>query len=171
MNRNWVLITIACALFALDMWLKAFTHEHIPRMNFHLSTFPYGGIGVFHNWLGVDFSINHITNVGAAWGVLGAHRELLLSLRIVMIVILGVYLGFYNKVASRKLPLVLIFTGACANVVDYFFYGHVIDMFHFNFWGHSFAIFNIADAMVCCSVLWLFIYPWLEKGANIQCEK
>jgi signal peptidase II len=158
MNRNWVLILIACTAFALDIWLKAFTHEHIPRMSAFFPSFPYGGIGVFHNWLGIDFSINHVTNFGAAWGVLGAHRELLLGLRIVMIGAMAVYLFFYNKIAARKLPLALILTGACANVLDYFLYGHVIDMFHFTFWGYS-----IADATICCGVLLLLIYPWLGR--------
>lgn len=164
MSRSWILVFIACAIFGMDIWLKAFTNAHIPVMSAFFPSFPYGGIAVFHDWFGIDFSINHITNHGAAWGAFRKYSELLLGLRIAMIVGMAVYLAFYNKKPEHKLPLTLILTGACANVLDYFLYGHVVDMFHFNFWGHSFAIFNIADAAICCGVCLLLLNPWLMKA-------
>jgi signal peptidase II len=127
------------------------------------STFPYGGLQYFTIGWGLIFPSIILPKCWLAWGFFGAYRELLLVLRIAMIVLLGAYLAFYNKITGRKLPLVLILTGACANVVDYFLYGHVVDMFHFKFWGRSFAIFNIADATICCGVIWLLLYPWLVR--------
>lgn len=162
-SRSWIVIVIACALLVLDIWLKAFTHGNIPVMSAFYPCFPYGGICVFHDCCGIDFSINHVINHGAAWGAFGEYRELLLCLRIAMILGMAAYLIFYNKKAEQKFPLCLILTGAFANVLDYFIYGHVVDMFHFNFWGHSFAIFNIADATICCGVGLLLLNPWLAK--------
>ncbi len=170
--RSWVLILIACTMFGLDIGLKAFTHEHIPVMSAFFPAFPYGGIGVFHDWLGIDFSLNHVINHGAAWGAFSKYREILLGLRIAMIIGMALYLIFYNKKGEHKLPLSLILTGACANVLDYFLYGHVVDMFHFNFWGYSFAIFNIADATIFCGVCLLLLHPWLVKSkAGMQVLK
>ena len=163
MKKSWIIVVISSTLLVLDIWLKAFTHGHIPVMSAFFPCFPYGGVAVFHDWFGVDFSLNHVINHGAAWGVFREYSKLLLILRIAMILGLGAYLFFYNKKAENKLPLALILTGAFANVLDYFLYGHVVDMFHFNFWGYSFAIFNIADAMICCGVGLLLLNPWLVK--------
>jgi len=164
----WLLVLIAGAVLGMDIGLKAFTHDSIPVMSALFPGFPYGGIAVFHDWHGIDFSINHVINHGAAWGAFGEYGKLLLGLRIAMIVGMAIYLVFYNKKSANKLPLTLILTGASANVLDYFIYGHVVDMFHFNFWGYSFAIFNIADAAICCGVILLLLLPWFAKVTSIQ---
>ncbi len=163
MGKCWVLIVIASAVLGLDIMLKAYTHHNIPVMSILFPMFPYGGVPIFQDWHGIDFSINHVINYGAAWGVLGGYGKWLLVLRISMILCMAYYLFFYNKKSENKLPLTLILTGACANVIDYFIYGHVVDMFHFNFWGYSFAIFNIADAAICLGVFFMILFPWLAK--------
>jgi len=162
--KNWQLVLIAFLLGALDISLKSYTQAHIPVMTAFFPSFPYGGIPIFHDWLGIDFSLNHVTNHGAAWGVFGGYHELLLIARIAMIIGMVVYLFFFNKKPEYRLPFTLILTGAASNVLDYFLYGHVIDMFHFNFWGHSFAIFNLADATICCGVFLLLLHPWIAKA-------
>jgi signal peptidase II len=44
-------------------------------------------------------------------------------------------------------------------VLDYLLYGHVIDFFHFVFWGYSFPIFNCADSYITLGVLGLIFLP------------
>ena len=133
----------------------------------HVAPYPHQGIPVFQDWFGgINFSINHVTNTGAAWGVLSTFDKALLVLRIVLIIGITVYLFTLNKRKERELPLALILTGAIGNVIDHFVYGHVVDMFHFSFWGYSFAVFNIADAAIFCGVVLMFLIPYFQKKCS-----
>ncbi len=144
-----------CALFlGLDIGLKRYVVSHISA--FH-------GVSVFQNWLGVDFSLEYVKNTGAAWGFLSSLQNYLLWGRCVIILALLGYIFFSSLSTWRKGFLGLIVTGAFGNVLDYFIYGHVVDMFHFRFWGHSFAVFNVADSIIFCGVVFLFFCQSREK--------
>ncbi len=163
--RTVLLVLLSSAVFALDRFVKIFINAQIAPVSALYPFYPYGGVGVFQNWCGgIDFSINHVTNTGAAWGFLSSFDQVLLGLRIALIVGIAIYLFFFKKSKEKQLPLSLILTGAVSNVIDYFVYGHVIDMFHFKFWGYSFAVFNIADAAIFCGVVIILLGPALEKS-------
>jgi len=165
MARTLLFIFFSSAIFVLDRCVKVYVNVNIAPMNMGFPFYPYGGIGVFQNWCGgIDFSINHVTNTGAAWGIFSNFDQLLLILRVALIIGIAAYLLFFNKAREKQLPFAFILTGAAGNVVDHFFYGHVIDMFHFTFWGFSFAVFNIADAAIFCGVMFLLLAPAFEKG-------
>ncbi len=147
-----MILTCLLCLLALiaDRMLKIWVSTHLLER----------GLSVFQNWLGgVSFSLEYVTNRGAAWGVLAQFDHALLWMRLLLIAGLALYICI-GKVRGqvKELPLALILTGALGNVVDHFLYGHVIDMLHFSFWGHSFAVFNIADMTIFCGVaLFLFL--------------
>ncbi|MEM1283417.1 MAG: signal peptidase II, partial [Chlamydiota bacterium] len=128
--------------------------------------FPFGGIAVFKNFFGVDFSIVHAINRGAAWGILSQYQQFLLVGRIILIVMVVVYALFFNSNRSYDMPLALIITGASANVLDYFLYGHVVDMFYFIFWGYHYPVFNVADSAICIGVAWLILAPNQKHGVG-----
>lgn len=153
---SWIFPLVVCAcLLALDIATKYLTQAHLPVRNYFDLWYPYGGIPVFKNFLGVEFSIVHATNTGAAWGVGGDYQQVLLILRIILIAGIAGYLAFFNKKNNTIWPLLLVVTGALGNVLDYFFYGHVVDMFHFVLWGYDYPVFNVADSMICIGILWL----------------
>ncbi len=156
-------VAIALIIFAADAILKAYVHLSIPVMSSALPIYPYDGIGVFHNWHGIDFCITHVINKGAAWGVFASFQEYLLYVRIWIIGGLITYLFFIKAEPFRKLCLTLIATGAIANVVDYFVYGHVVDMFYFILWGYSYPVFNIADSAIFCGMACLLLQSVLHK--------
>ena len=64
---------------------------------------------------------------------------------------------FFGKVKERRIPLALILTGAVGNLFDFFLYGHVIDMFHLNFWGYSYPVFNFSDLLITSGIAWLLL--------------
>lgn len=130
------------------------------------SGYPYGGKGIFHNFLGIDFSIVHATNTGAAWGAFSNFPEFLLYFRIIAIVGVLFYLLFFNKIVKQRLPLALIAAGACGNVIDHFVYGHVVDMFYFTFSGHSYPVFNIADSAIFSGVVLLLFQSSIKKKSS-----
>ena len=143
MKKWWPLLLF---LLGLDALTKALALHFIPPLG--VGAYPFGGIGIF-SLGGITFSLNYITNTGAAWGLFEGHSGLLFALRTLIIAALVFFV-------PKRFPVWLILTGAIGNVVDYCLYGHVIDFLHFTFWGYSFPLFNIADSCITIGVLSLF---------------
>ena len=146
------LMIIGLLVMGIDQITKGMVVFYLPKTHAFYAQYPYGGIGVFENFLGVEFSLNYVGNKGAAWGLLGNHADLLILLRILLILGLFIYLFFYNSHKNWQLPLMLIIAGATANVIDFFVYGHVVDMLHFVLWGYDFPVFNVADSAISIGI-------------------
>lgn len=159
-------VILGCLIFVLDLATKFFTQKYLPLSYYHAYTYPYEGIGVFRNFMGIEFSINHAINRGAAWGILAEFQTYLLVVRILFVAALFIYLLFFNKFKNKQIPLTLILAGALGNICDYFFYGHVIDMFHFILWGYDYPIFNVADAAIFIGVVWLFLLSFQKQPVH-----
>ncbi len=151
-------------LLGLDQVSKFVTHHFLPLMSHSTPWYPYGGIGVFQNFFGIEFSINHATNRGAAWGAFADYTSLLMLLRLGLIA--GIFLYFLKASGVKKSALALILAGAVGNVIDVFIYGHVIDMFHFILWGYDYPVFNVADSAIFCGVILYFFASKREKHAS-----
>jgi signal peptidase II len=148
-----------------DIISKFLTQAYLPLMQGAWHWYPYGGIGIFKNFLGIEFSISHQINHGAAWGIFSNFQLPLLYLRIGLIAVLLMYAIVFNRHPSWNYPLALIIAGALGNVIDYFLYGHVVDMLHFVLWGYDFPVFNLADTSIFIGICWLLIASSLEKNA------
>jgi signal peptidase II len=162
-KRAIQLLMVAVPIFAFDYISKALISFYFQPAQYAPPIFPFGGIGIFQNWLGIDFCIHHVTNRGAAWGMFSGYQEALLIFRIAVIIGLFIYLFRSKNAKAYHFPLILILTGALANVTDYFLYGHVIDMFHFIFWGYSYPVFNVADSAIFCGIIWSCLQSYLSK--------
>lgn len=145
---------LALFVLLLDQVTKFWASSSLPLIYTTSSLYPYGGIGVFKDFFGIEFSLVHATNTGAAWGMFSEQKWPLLFLRIVLILFL---LHYYSRQSSKwiRLCLILIIAGALGNVLDVFIYGHVIDMFHFILFGYDYPVFNVADLSICIGV---FLY-------------
>ncbi len=152
---------VAAMVILLDVFSKRFTVENIPPIFSY--RYPYGGIAVFHDFLGVDFSLNHATNTGAAWGIFSNYKNALLLFRAVLITGMLGYLLFFQMPRLRRLAFSLVVAGAFGNVLDHLFYGHVIDMFHFSFANYHFPVFNIADVFISMGVMYLIYEGFFVK--------
>jgi signal peptidase II len=159
MNKLWT----ALAVLFFDGISKLATFSYIPLMDYSSPFYPYGGIGIFKNMLGIEFSICYRSNAGAAWGMFAEHQILLMIFRIFLITGLFIYYFFYCEHKEWRWPLALVLAGAVGNVIDYFIYGHVVDMFHFVFWGYRYPVFNIADSAIFIGVWWIIILSLFEK--------
>jgi signal peptidase II len=148
-------------ILAADLISKYAVSIKLPLTSGASYWYPYGGIGVFENYYGIEFSINHVTNRGAAWGLFSDFQDILFWSRLLLVGGLIGYLLFFNKRSDRQIPLILIAAGALGNIFDIFIYGHVIDMFHFVFWGFDYPVFNVADASICIGIGWLMVNSWL----------
>lgn len=161
-HRGALLLAIGLIVLFVDFFTKAYVYYLIPMSDFSL-LFPFGGVGVFRDFLGIDFAISLAVNKGAAWGIFANFQTLLLVIRILVIVGMLLYLFFLNPKRAADIPLSLIIAGAIGNVVDFFLYGYVIDFFHFNLWGYHFPVFNLADTAITIGVIWLFFIALFHK--------
>jgi len=164
MNQNLLLFLTGLLVLSADQFSKAIVNVYLPVINSSLYWYPYGGIGIFQNIAGIEFSINHWTNTGAAWGFFGEYQYFLIILRVFLIAGLSIFLAFFNRHPSWRFPLVLIIAGALGNVIDFFVYGHVVDMLHFVFWGYDFPVFNIADSAISIGIVSLFLLSFFEPN-------
>lgn len=164
LNKKFLPLYICLAVLGVDIVSKYFTHTYLPVMNPSWLWFPYGGIPVFKNFLGIEFSISHQINRGAAWGVLSDYQIPLLYLRIALIALLVIYALLFNRHSNRSIPLALITAGALGNVIDYFLYGHVVDMLHFILWGYDFPVFNFADSAIFIGMMGLLLLSLLDSA-------
>lgn len=139
-------------ILLLDISTKYLTNQYLPHMNHASAWYPYGGIPVFKNILGTEFSISHATNLGAAWGIFSQYQMSLLIFRIALIMGLLGYLLVTKKSRPQQFFLTCIVAGAIGNVLDYFIYGHVVDMLHFVILGYDFPVFNFADSSIFIGV-------------------
>lgn len=155
---------LAILLFVADALSKAYVYKQIPPISFAVPNYPYGGIGLFKDWHGIQASIVHVSNRGAAWGIFASMQDYLLYARLAIIGGLLAYLLFVKGSWMRKLSLTLIFTGAAGNVCDYFVYGHVVDMFYFIFWGYSYPVFNVADSLIFIGIASTLLHSFLDRN-------
>ncbi len=158
-----LLLSIGIFVLILDQLTKGLVYAYLPLVDSSSYLYPYGGIGIFQNFAGIEFSINHITNTGAAWGILAAYQLPLIIFRVILILGLFVYLFYFNYHLSSQLPLILIIAGAIGNVLDFFMYGHVVDMLHFVLWGYDFPIFNLADSAISIGILSLCLLSFYKS--------
>lgn len=157
--RKFVFFTLV--LF-IDFSTKYWVAHNLPMFQFYAG-YPFGGIGIFQSSF-LSFSIVHTVNTGTAWGLFADYQMILLILRIVITAGIIGYLLFYCPYRFMQMPLTLIAAGALGNILDFFLYGHVIDMVYLIFYHYSYPIFNVADAVIFCSVFYLFIYSFRKKG-------
>jgi signal peptidase II len=90
----------------------------------------------------------------------------LLYVRMALIAWLLIYAVFFNQHRSWQIPITLIVAGAVGNVVDYFLYGHVVDMLHFVLWGYDFPVFNLADSAIFIGVTSLIVLSSLSGHSS-----
>jgi len=143
-------------LFALliffDFISKAYVYHNIPIMSWMTPAYPFGGLGVFENFYGINVAICHVQNTGCAWGMFSQYSEVIFFIRIILIFALVIYTFFLNQEKEKSFPLFLIVTGAIGNVIDFFVYGKVIDMFYFYTKAYSFPVFNLADSFISVGI-------------------
>ncbi len=153
------LFLVGLGILALDMSSKGIIHLLFKPFELASPFFPFGGIAVFQKG-GVDFCIHHVTNRGVAWGMGESWQMAILFIRCAIVLGLAIYLRLSAKAYLQRYGLMLIMIGGIGNILDYFIYGHVVDMFHFIFWGYSYPVFNIADSAIFCGIAALLWTSW-----------
>ncbi|MEX2304584.1 MAG: signal peptidase II [Waddliaceae bacterium] len=148
-RKPWLWV-LGLSILLLDILTKAWI--------FNYFSFFRPAIPIISNLFGVSFSLTYAINYGAAWGLFSNYQTPLFILRIVFILGMACYFFLGKTKKSWSIPLTLILAGAVGNVIDTFLYGHVVDMFHFSFFGYNYPVFNIADSAITIGICWILLF-------------
>ena len=150
----------------LDWFTKWLIYTRIPAPEEGIALSSSTSIPLFTNLCGIDLSLTHAANTGAAWGIFADDPYALLCVRIVLIISLAIYALYFNARPGWEIPFALIVSGAIGNVVDFFTYGYVIDMIHVVIWGWDYPIFNVADCAIFIGTFWIFFSSLTKQSPH-----
>ena len=126
-------------------------------------------IGSVPLWEGV-LHLTYVENRGAAFGMLAEHRWVFMSISTIAIIAIALYL--YSGRNTSKLytsALMLIVSGGIGNMIDRIALGYVVDFIDFAL--IDFAVFNIADSLVCIGAGLLVLALVLDIIKEAKLEK
>lgn len=116
------------------------------------------------------FRLFYVENRGAAFGILQEGRPLfiVITLAVIAFLLYGIYFKRDEVKGMLRVALVLIFAGAVGNFIDRLRLHFVVDFLSFRFFGHDFAVFNLADTMIVVGTILLMIHVLIgdEKGSH-----
>lgn len=122
-------------------------------------------IGWGHDIIPGFFTLVHVRNKGAAWGIFSEHTWLLGLLSLVCFVLLAV---FFDRLTHRRtfaaIQLGLLAGGIIGNMVDRLFRHSVVDFLDFHWQDvYHYPAFNVADSAICVSMFLLVIWSFREE--------
>lgn len=126
----------------------------------------YERIDVIENF----FSITHIRNPGAAFGIFSkldpSYRlPLLLCITFVALIFIG-YLLIKSRQDHRtmRVGLSLVAGGAIGNFYERLIYGEVVDYLDFYLGNYHWPAFNMADVFISTGIGFIFLYTFFKRG-------
>lgn len=162
MKRFCQLFFLSLFFILLDAISKYFCVLYVPKMQWFNIFYPYGGIGIF-KIAKFSVSLNYVANKGVAWGFFASYSRILLVIRILIVIAIILYLIFHKIDFKKTFAIILILSGAVGNVLDFFFYGHVVDMVHFRIYSYSYPLFNLADCFIIIGIILLYFTSFKRK--------
>jgi len=108
----------------------------------------------------IRFSITHIQNTGAVFGLFTNQTFLLTLIAIVgLIVILLFYRHLPQPNVLSTIALGLLFGGAIGNLIDRIRFGYVTDFILFRLWDNFYwPAYNVADSGITVGVIFLIVF-------------
>lgn len=124
-------------------------------------------LGSEHEVVPGVFSLSHILNHGAAWGMLSGQRWFLIGITLfVMLVVAQMARELAPESALARLGLGLILGGAIGNLIDRIMAGAVTDFIDLGTsieFIRTFPVFNIADSALTVGVILLIFDILLNR--------
>ncbi len=116
------------------------------------------------------FYFTYVLNPGVVFGFMAdidsSYKRLFFVVTSLLIIAVIIYMIFKEKKYLVRLSLILILSGALGNLIDRIFVGAVVDFLDFQFFGHGWYIFNIADSSITVGVSLMIIDLLFFKGKH-----
>ena len=147
-----LILSVAIGVFVLDRVTKIAVENGLP---------VGGSVEIAGPWV----RISHVTNSGAAFGLL-PERTTLLSILSVVAVFAIVY--YYRRLAAHS-PLIAVtlgmqLGGALGNLVDRIGQGYVVDFVDVGIpGGPRFWAFNVADSSIVVGIIAVTVLLWWQE--------
>ncbi|NLJ69887.1 MAG: signal peptidase II [Clostridiaceae bacterium] len=140
-------IVISLVIIVLDQLSKSWIINNLPL---------HESIPVINDF----FSLFHIRNSGAAWGMLSNQNWGIYLLTAVSVVasLYIYYLIYINDIKPVRITLALILGGSIGNLIDRIRFNNVVDFLSFTFGDYHFPTFNIADSAIVIGAICLALY-------------
>jgi signal peptidase II len=137
-----------------DQWVKSLVEAKLPLREM-VELVPF--LALFRTY-----------NTGIAFSLLDSVGDLGLLAISAVVILFVLYLASRTERTNRfaRLGFALIVGGALGNVIDRVTYGHVVDyiLFHTPVW--SFAVFNLADALITLGAALVLLQELLTWRAS-----
>ena len=151
-------LKVICVILLLFFVGVDFTSKYYAFLLLYNASFP-----IITNFLGITISFSNVANYGAAFGILGSYPSLLATFRLAVSFCVIVFVLMHDMKTLQAVGLTLIAAGAFGNSIDYFLYGHVVDMIALQFKTWSFPVFNVADCAICFGSFLVLLFSQDKK--------
>ena len=150
-KRRVVIAVIVVVVFSLDQVSKAVLTAFVE---------PLGTVEIIPGF----FSIVHVMNPGAAFGILKGGGPLLLILITFAALALIVYLLSTTRDMLLTVSLSLIAGGALGNLADRVFFSEVVDFLDFHIGPYHWPAFNVGDMAITAGVVLYLVTIYRCRG-------
>lgn len=138
--KRHAIVLVGILVLVLDIITKALALNYLPYGE-AVPVLPLFNLSLRFN-TGVAFSLLADTAVYMPW--------IITAIAIVaMFIFVRWYLQVDQQHITERLGLILIISGALGNVIDRFYYGHVVDFIEVYYQQYFWPAFNMADAAIC----------------------
>lgn len=107
----------------------------------------------------------YVQNFGVAWSMFNNKMLLIIAFSAVAICYLIYILRQYRTHLIIHFGILMMLGGAIGNVLDRLIRGFVVDYIDVVIFGYDFPVFNIADMLLVCGVILIFVET-LRKAKN-----
>ncbi len=103
------------------------------------------------------FQLNYVKNFGVAWSMLNNKQYIIIIFSSFAIGYLIKLMFEYKEHIIFQYGFSLMIAGALGNFIDRVIHNFVIDYIDINIFGYDFPVFNIADMLLVCGVIVIFL--------------
>jgi signal peptidase II len=155
LKRDLPFFLVAAGIIALDQLSKAIVR---------------GSLALGESWPSDDWlvKITHVTNSGAAFGILQGQGVFLTVTAFIAIGAIVFYYAFPPlEHGVLRIALALQLGGAIGNLIDRLRFGEVTDMFHFP----HYPAFNIADSSIVVGLFAIAAFIFWNERKSVETER
>ena len=105
------------------------------------------------------FSLAHLNNYGAGFGILQGQNWLFILIAVIFIYLIIIYYEKIEKDILVQSGFALFLGGTASNLIDRLAYGFVVDYLDFKIW----PVFNIADSAITVGAVLIVIYYLMKE--------